>query len=84
MAAPNVFVQAAFNPHQRPALLSAMKGDPTLRDAARAEIGRLDAMHQISQVFDRDHISKTVHTMLVQMLAEAAAQQPRISVTDAP
>lgn len=78
------FRRAASNSHHRPALLQAMKGDPVLRAAAQKEVARLEAMHQIGQVFDRDHISKTVHTMLTQMLAHAAAsaaQEPRIEVT---
>lgn len=77
------FRRAAFNPHQRPPLLQALKGDPVLRAAARNEVAKLAAMHEIGQVFDRDHISKTVHDMLKHMLAQAnaaAEQEQGISI----
>lgn len=77
------FRRAAFNPHVRPQLLQALKGDPVLRSAATGEVGRLTKMNEIAQVFDRDHISKTVHDMLVQMMAQVAAaaeQEPRITI----
>lgn len=70
--------KAVFEPSLRPSLRAALMADPVLLGKARDRHANLAKMHQIGQVFDRDHISKMTYEMLGRMLAQvdAAKQEP--------
>ena len=69
----NDIIQAVYNPSLRPKLLAELIGDPILLAHARRHYAKMQGMHQIGQVFDRDHTSRAMHEMLTRMFAQVDA-----------
>ena len=55
------------------ARLAELIGDPILLAHAHRHYAKMQGMHQVGQVFDRDHTSRAMHEMLERMFAQVDA-----------
>lgn len=77
------FASAAFNHHERPALLQALQADPVLLTKARDKLKALELAHQRGRIFDRDAISRITHEMLTRLIEQVDAgksQEPQVRI----